>query len=202
MCKPENGCDFRRCEALCCYDGVYLSDTEIARLWRVIARHPALFPDASPEAFITEGCWQGACSRKTAVVEHAYQHPIPAHFNRTRCILADFNGACRLEAAAILEGKHRWAFKPDACWRFPLRLGVENGCQVLQGPPSVDTDPDAGPGYPGYASCLPCAGVADWRQAFAEEIAFWQCCTSQVHTGWDSARWRTRISIRPYPSGK
>lgn len=173
--REEEGtaCDFRRCESLCCYDGVYLSDLEIDGIWRVVQSHPEVFPAATKDSYFVEGCWQGVCGRKTAVVAHDYQRAIPAHFNRTRCVLADGGGACLLEAAAIKDGKHRWSNKPEACWRFPLRTRVDAGKLLLLGPPSLLDDPDAGPGYPGFASCVPCAGVANWRRAFAKEVEFW-----------------------------
>jgi hypothetical protein len=164
-------CDVTRCEAMCCYDGVYLEPQEEAFLLELVERVPAL-KDRLPAQFIVEGWWEGQhLGRKTATRAHAYRNPdFPAHFARTRCVFADAQGFCELEKLARSRGQHPWTFKPATCWLFPLHED-----QGVPEPPPVDAadDPYRQPGYPGYSTFVSC-GRHDprgrpWQEALLRE---------------------------------
>lgn len=167
-------CDVSRCEARCCYDGVYLMPGEEAFLRELVGKVPEL-REALPEEFIVDGWWQGEYyGRKTATRPHEYRSAdYPAHFTRTRCVFADEAGFCRLESFARGRGQHPWTFKPATCWLFPLH--VEAGKPV---PPVKHRreDPYRAPDYPGYSTFVPC-GSHDgrgkpWREALAVELDY------------------------------
>jgi hypothetical protein len=173
-CLKLTVCDVTRCEAMCCYDGVYLEPQEEAFLQELVARVPALRAHL-PETFIVDGWWQGEhLGRKTATRPQAYRNPdFPAHFTRTRCVFADGQGFCELEKLALSRGQHPWTFKPSTCWLFPL-----HEAQGEPEPPPVEAaqDPYREPGYPGYATVVPC-GRHDpqgrpWRDALSREINY------------------------------
>jgi hypothetical protein len=94
------GCDYRACEARCCYDGVYLKDGEPERIQAVVASDPGFFAHL-PEHYIVHGDWPGVSGPKTAVRPHSFHSPdFPEHFNQTRCVFAFEDGACSLQAFA------------------------------------------------------------------------------------------------------
>jgi hypothetical protein len=167
-------CDVTRCEAMCCYDGVYLEPQEEAFLRELVERVPSLKAHL-PEAFIVEGWWEGEhLGRKTATRPQAYRNPhFPAHFARTRCVFADAQGFCELEKLALARGQHPWTFKPSTCWLFPLHED-----QGAPEPPPVDPadDPYREPGYAGYSTVVPC-GRHDpqgrpWQDALLRETGY------------------------------
>jgi hypothetical protein len=165
-------CDLTRCEALCCYDGVYLRPGEEAGLVATVRAHPEVFASL-PEPYVVDGRWKGEPGRKTAVRPHAYRRAdVPAHFARTRCVFAQPDGRCSLQLLAVARGEHPWALKPRACWLHPLRVGPDG----LR-PPPVDPadDPDRQPGYPGFVTFTDCGrhrpDGAPWPDVLASEIA-------------------------------
>ncbi len=166
-------CDLAVCEAMCCYDGVYLRPGQEARITATVRAHPEFFAFL-PEPFIVDGTWQNRIrGRKTAVRPHAYRNPaFPPHFDRTRCVFAFPDGRCSLQVLATRLGEHPWARKPRVCWTHPLREGPGG-----LAPPPVDPreDPDhRGPGYPGYVTSTECgkprADGAPWRETLADEL--------------------------------
>jgi hypothetical protein len=167
-------CDVTHCEAMCCYDGVYLEPQEEAFLQELVERVPALKAHL-PEAFIVEGWWEGEhLGRKTATRPHDYRSPdFPAHFTRTRCVFADSQGFCELEKLALARGQHPWTFKPSTCWLFPLH---EEGGEPE--PPPVDpaNDPYRQRGYPGYSTYVPCGrhdpNGMPWQEALSREAGY------------------------------
>lgn len=169
-------CDIASCEAMCCHDGVYLSETEEQRLRALVARTPALQSRLPPE-FIVDGWFGGKrLGRKTATRPHDYCNPAyPAHFPRTRCVFADAAGLCELQKLGLARGEHPWRYKPFTCWMFPLDVAGDEAV-----PPSADPkqDPWRAPGYPGYVSVVPCGrhapGAAPWRAALAAELRHFQ----------------------------
>jgi hypothetical protein len=163
-------CDLARCEAVCCYDGVYLRPGEEAGLVTTVRAHPEFFRFL-PAAFVLDGVWNGRPGRKTAVRPHDYRRPdYPAHFARTRCVFAFDDGRCSLQVLAITRGEHPWAYKPRVCWLHPLFDGPAGLV-----PPPVDTadDPDRRPGYPGFTTFTDCGrhrpDGLPWLTALKEE---------------------------------
>ncbi|QIZ06826.1 hypothetical protein HFZ78_08980 [Priestia megaterium] len=114
------------CEAMCCYDGVYLNEGEEGKIANIVQNHSEFFTHL-PEKFITDGNWNNLVTgRKTATRPYLYKNPsFPMHFEKTRCVFAYENGLCSLQAAATALDMHPWKFKPKACWAFPL--AIKNG---------------------------------------------------------------------------
>ncbi|SMP01484.1 Tetratricopeptide repeat-containing protein [Laceyella tengchongensis] len=162
-----------KCEALCCYDGVYLLDGEEEKLKETVKNYPAYFTHL-PEEFVVDGNWRDLMvGRKTAVRPHQYQtDSYPIHFEPTRCVFTDENGLCSLQKVATDLDYHPWKFKPLACWAFPLRL-VDG---KITGPPEKDEqDPDyVDETYPGYMKFVPCGCHHDqgesWVELYKQEI--------------------------------
>ncbi len=167
-------CDYRTCEARCCYDGVYLEDDDIVRINEALALDREYFCDV-PEDWLTSGTWNGESGPKTAVRPHEYASPdFPAHFNHTRCVFAAADGACTLQSFAIERNQDPWAFKPLGCSLHPLRVHPK---------PTVTDPAERDPGYlhleyPGYATFAPCgqsrADGAPWKKILRDELAAWR----------------------------
>lgn len=170
LLKP---CDFFRCEALCCYDGVYLEAGEKDMVMEVVATYPEYF-NHLPDDPIIGANWRGLVQGdKTQVRPHAYEHPdFPKHFEKTRCVFAYDNGICSLQVAATRHDRHPWRFKPRACWLFPIK---GYGDMPIAPPLREEVDPDfVDQDYPGYTKFLPCGQEDDdglcWSQIFEQEI--------------------------------
>lgn len=167
-------CDVTACEAMCCYDGVYLEPQEEAFLRELVARLPELAAKL-PHEFIVEGWWNGRhLGRKTATRPHAYRNPdFPAHFTRTRCVFADAQGFCELEKLARGRGQHPWTFKPATCWLFPLH---EDDGEPEPPPRAPVDDPYRQPGYPGYSTFVHCGrhdpAGRPWQEALLRETHY------------------------------
>jgi tetratricopeptide (TPR) repeat protein len=147
-------CDYRTCEARCCYDGVYLQDDDVRRIQQAIRTHPEAFPQLPPEP-IVHGTWEGRGGLKTAVRAHQYQSPdFPEHFTASRCVFAAEDGACSLQVLGVRTGEGPWHYKPRACWAHPLHL---DGNDVVAPPlPGQQDRDDLGLAYPGYTNHTPC----------------------------------------------
>ena len=170
-------CDLQQCKARCCYDGVYLQAGEEKKIREVVASAPEYF-DNLPADFIVDGVWDNQpAARKTAIKSFESNGPdFPAHFSRTRCVFCGDDYKCMLQVLAVQRGLHKWRYKPEACWLFPLRTA---GDQLVP-PPTIDEpDPDAlEEGYPGYSKYVPCgqdrADGLPWQEALAEEVGKWK----------------------------
>jgi hypothetical protein len=170
-------CDLAVCEAMCCYDGVYLGSDEEARLTATVREHAEFFAFL-PSAYVVDGTWQDRLrGRKTAVRLHAYRNlAYPSHFRRTRCVFAFADGRCSLQVLATGLGEHPWSRKPRACWLHPLHEGAAGPI-----PPPVDSTADRDrrePDFPGFAPFTDCGrhrpDGAPWRAVLAEELAYYQ----------------------------
>lgn len=164
------------CQAMCCYDGVYVSAKEEKRIKRFVIEHKEFFQDL-PETLFEYSNWMGVVEgRKTKTKDFHYSNPeYPKHFNDTRCVFALDNGACSLQVVATKLGLHPWSVKPQSCWLFPLDVD-ENG-DVLPPPANKEKDPNYIKGvYEGYVSALPCGQCnstgADWRETYINEIEY------------------------------
>lgn len=168
-------CDLAACEAVCCHDGAWLTDDDEKRLRLAIRAAPEVFSGLPRVKVVTAGAGVDR-GRKTAVRPHVYRQR-PAHFTDTRCVFADPAGRCTLQLAAVQLGEHPWAYKPLACWLHPLRLTAgADGEPALLPPALPGADPDAAPGYPGYATFTPCGrhepDAPPWTDTLADEIAY------------------------------
>lgn len=169
-------CDLQQCKARCCYDGVYLQPGEEQKIREVVESAPEYFDDL-PAEFIVDGVWDNQPpARKTATKPFEDNGPdFPAHFSRTRCVFCSSDYKCMLQVLAVQRGLHKWHYKPEACWLFPLR---KTGEQLVP-PPTIDQpDPDAlGDNYPGYSKYVQCgqdcADGLPWQEVLAEEVSKW-----------------------------
>ncbi|WP_167347597.1 tetratricopeptide repeat protein, partial [Paenibacillus ihuae] len=75
------------CEAMCCYDGVYLNKGEEEMLKNTVSVYPQYFSHL-PTEFIVDGNWRNeVVGRKTATRSHQYTNrDFPSHFDHTRCV--------------------------------------------------------------------------------------------------------------------
>ena len=168
-------CDYKSCEARCCYDGVYLDQGDIEKLHKAVSNNSSFF-NFLPENYIVEGEWDGVKGEKTGVKPYTYISPdFPSHFNHTRCVFALKDGACSLQKLAITQGMDSWAYKPSGCWMHPLRISDENEKRLLSPPHFLEADPDSlGLKYPGYISFTPCGQHCSdgdsWQVVLQEEI--------------------------------
>lgn len=170
-------CDLNKCEAHCCYDGVYMKDGEETKIRGLVESAPDFF-SSLPKDFIVDGFWDGEYSgRKTATRPHDFERPdIPEHFTRTRCVFCSADHKCMLQVLAVQRGLHKWLYKPQSCWLFPLRI-----IDTEPAPPLAfdELDPNClGEDYPGFAKYVSCGrhrndGIP-WEQSLAEEIGFWR----------------------------
>ncbi len=165
-------CDLAACEGMCCHDGVYLSAEEERALRRLVFKRRAELPEL-PDRFVVPGA---GGAPKTAVRPHAYRQPgFPAHFPRTRCVFALPDARCALQALAVADGAHPWAYKPRACWMHPLR---ESATDPLPPPADPAADWDRADGYPGYVCFTRCGAHRPdgqpWEDALAGELARWR----------------------------
>lgn len=164
-------CDLRSCEAVCCYDGVYLTAEEERAIRALVRAEPEFFAFL-PRVFFRQGGDRHSRWRKTETRPWRYRSR-PAHFADTRCVFALDDGRCSLQALAAARGEHPWRWKPTACWLHPLRLSAEG---VLPPPADPADDPDRAPGYPGYITSTPCGAHREdgrpWPEALSAELAW------------------------------
>lgn len=167
-------CDLKKCEALCCYDGAYLHDSEETLIMETIKRYPDHFINL-PEEPIVDGDWMGKVKgRKTATVPYISKKDKPKHFTDTRCIFVTSDYKCSLQVLGSKIGVHPWTFKPSACWLFPLRL-IKN--KIIPPPKIDEKDPnDLGIIYPGFVKYTPCGIDYDdgekWYLVLKDEINY------------------------------
>lgn len=171
-------CDLNKCEARCCYDGVYLEAGEAEKIGNIVASAPEFF-NALPPGYIVDGSWGNGrvTGKKTAVRPHDFKaKDFPTHFNRTRCVFCSEDHKCSLQVLAVQRGLHKWAYKPKACWTFPMEL-----VDGEPAPPPARNEPDPnslGNAYPGYAKFVPCGqdrpDGEPWEEILADEIAYWR----------------------------
>ncbi|MFH0993068.1 MAG: hypothetical protein V1761_01820, partial [bacterium] len=167
--------DCARCDGRCCYDGVYVTTTEEARIRPFMKEHPEYFRHV-PEEFLEDGEWGFLFGGKRTVRRlHRYERTdFPRHFTQTKCVFALANGECSLQRAATDLWLHPWKFKPELCWEFPL-IGLFNDNAMEK--PHYFGEPD--PGYyddehPGYVSFLPCSRIDPnghtWKKMYKTEF--------------------------------
>ena len=167
-------CNLDECEALCCYDGVYLRDNEESLILQVIKKYPDHFINLQEEP-IVYGNWMGKVKgRKTATVPYISKKDKPKHFTDTRCIFVTSDYKCSLQVLGIKIGVHPWTFKPSACWLFPLHV-IDN---KIVPPPNIDEkDPnDIGIIYPGFVKYTQCGRACEdgekWNLVLKDEINY------------------------------
>lgn len=167
-------CDFLKCEARCCYDGVYLQEGEADRIKQLVEENKDFF-NFLPDEYIVSSSWgKSVKGQKTAVKNHEYKRlDFPSHFNKTRCVFALEDGRCSLQFYAIEHNIDQYKYKPIACQVFPIET---NQGEILTPLKSFEKDKYfMGANYPGYTNYTPC-GInrcdgRPWREACDFEIS-------------------------------
>lgn len=168
-------CNYKICEARCCYDGVYLQPDEVDVITNVVNSNPDYF-SFLPKDYIIKSKWNDVEGYKTATKPYSYKRlDFPKHFNQTRCVFALNDGACSLQKYAMDKNLDFFTFKPLACQLFPLEGNKGN---IL--PPSLNYKLDKyflGVNYPGYTNYTPC-GInrtdgEDWIDVLKKEISIY-----------------------------
>lgn len=163
------------CDNRCCYDGVYATQAEEMAIKQLRKRVPSYFRGI-PKEFTEDGEWGFLFhGKRTKLRAHDYSKPdYPAHFGRTKCVLALPNGECAPQRAGADLGYHPWRFKPSICWKFPL-IGLFNDNAMEKPHYFGEPDPHAyDDTQRGYLSFLPCAVVLEngvsWKQVYRHEL--------------------------------
>ena len=163
------------CGAMCCYDGVYISQKEEEVIKQFMLDNKEYF-DKYPNEIAKEEAWEDIVSgRKILTREfHSSNADFPAHFNNTMCIFAQEDGSCILQKVATDLDMHPWKIKPAACWLFPLDT---DGDKVFAPPKCVQEDPNYIPEkYDGYVTALPCGQYDQkgtlWTDVYYNEIEY------------------------------
>ena len=170
-------CDLAECQAVCCYNGVFLQHDEEARIRMLVAAYPEHFADLLPDDFVVDGEWRGVViGRKTVTRPHEYAGDVlPAHFKSTRCVFGHPDGKCSLQTLAVAHGHHPWSYKPRLCWLHPL---IERGPRLEPPPERPEDDVSRSEGFPGYVTSTPCGrhdpAGEPWSTVCAEELAYFE----------------------------
>ncbi len=166
------------CDNRCCYDGVYVTYSEEAKIKAHIQKYPDDFKEV-PDQFLEDGEWEFLFGgKRTKRVFHEYlREDYPAHFEKTICIFALKDGSCSLQRSAIKHHMHPWSIKPELCWKFPL-IGLFNEDALNHPHYFGEKDPHYYDEHqPGYLSFLPCSKVTDegisWKQMYRNELQYY-----------------------------
>ena len=172
--RPLAVCAMADCRGLCCYDGVYLDAPTEAAIAALVDERRADFAAMGldlPDDVVVSG--EGN-RRKTAT--KAWDGPVsvpdyPQAFNRTACVFHLDDGRCGFQVLAGADGLHPWAYKPHACWLFPI--------SISRGAIAVHDDrvhPSASPAYNDFVVTTKCGRTQpDGRpavEALAEELRY------------------------------
>ena len=181
------------CAGMCCYDGSFVEpDEEQALLLLLESRRETLSQWVSiPEVPFVDSRWPNR-GRQTALVPHTFPDSagLPPHFTTGKaCFLLTTDGRCSLELAARAEVKHRWHYKPIACWLFPIvaEYDGENMFRLY----SERDEPYTSDSYPGFVGYSKCSRTNDTgreaRRALSEELEYVVSLLA-AHEKWDAIR--------------
>ncbi len=159
-------CELDSCRAVCCHDGVFLSDEEAFVIETLIEENAELLAgygvEVSANSLVKDGA--GACRTAVRSVSAAeLAEDFPPHFPQTRCVFLDDRHRCALQRLSGDLGCPSWFYKPIGCWMHPLTLRpVRRGdSRPVLRLPGTEDDPLRGVGYPGFASCTPCGRACE-----------------------------------------
>ena len=113
-------CELVKCRAMCCHDGVILSDEEA----EVLSIHGG----ADGLAQTVDGTRR---TITTGATKDEMAEDFPDDFPKTRCVFLDSEHRCHWQLKAMDEKRHPWFYKPTSCWMHPLLLVQREGRPVL-----------------------------------------------------------------------
>ncbi|MDO5557153.1 MAG: hypothetical protein Q4G05_02795 [Clostridia bacterium] len=159
------------CGGMCCYDGVYVTESDIERIKECIKRYPEYF---KKEEYFETSQWKDYKGKLKTKTKNRDSVPnnYPEHFEKTKCIFQMSDGRCILEYIALKNNEYKWKYKPTSCYLFPLKC-VKN--RLI--PPIENKEEDANiyDDYDGYESCLPCFKQnKNYKETLKEEIEFYK----------------------------
>jgi hypothetical protein len=159
--RHYRACDVRECQAICCSGGsgfYYPQEPEAIR--RIAAEHGDFFARIGiplPEQLFDEETDEETGEVELSTNTRPYAYPPgakPAHFDATACIFRAPNGWCGLQQLGMEQGKDPWAYKPVACWLFPIELEHDGKPHIHVAHHSTDEYVDEDyPGFVGFTGC-------------------------------------------------
>ncbi len=159
--RPLRRCDIAHCQGMCCYDGVYVSESSAEILVQIARREAAFFAGLGldlPDRVIVEGDWKWKKGGlKTAVRPRPFSRTVqgfPSHFRDSACVFLAPDGRCALQLLSVQQGRHPWYYKPVKCWMHPITIEGEGESPLVLH--SAETDPFRFPGYDGFVSQIFC----------------------------------------------
>ena len=172
--RPLRQCELRQCKGMCCYDGVYVNEEEeevIGSVWRKNREFFSSTGVSCESEPIIETEWNGKKGRKTLVKSRVLSQIVdnfPTHFNNTACVFLTTEGYCSLQLLGVMQGKHKWYYKPLTCSLHPIFVSLLNKRVFL---PTDETDPHNSEGYPGYTSKTRCGKICSEGPLATESLA-------------------------------
>lgn len=160
--RPMKPCVLADCMAMCCHDGVHVSNVEARVIQQLLTEHASVLatygddlPSQPLEGTLSHGQWKTRV-RPAHIRDLAVNYP--RHFPRTRCVFLDEQHRCKLQRLATDTGRSPWFYKPLTCWMHPilLRPASRHHPRPVLTLADEDNDPQKGPGYPGFAPFTPC----------------------------------------------
>jgi len=111
------------CAGECCYYGVY---TDLKEHDQIITLKDKLIPLFDETQANDPGRWFEPPERDR---DFESGIAVGTEIINGKCAFLDKNGLCTLQKLAILEGKHKWKYKPLYCILFPLTI-YENSLTI------------------------------------------------------------------------
>ena len=105
-----------KCTGECCNYGVYTDESEQQKIFTLKEKLFPLFDESQPKdeaAWFEEPEKDKDFESGVAVGTQIYNH---------KCVFLDKSGLCSLQKLALLEGEHKWKYKPLYCILFPLTI--------------------------------------------------------------------------------
>lgn len=105
-----------KCNGECCFYGVYTDLNEAKNILSIKDRIIPLF-DESQTKDISK--WF-----ETPEDDDDFESGVAVgtEINNHKCTFLDKNGLCTLQKLAMMEGEHKWKYKPQYCILFPLTI--------------------------------------------------------------------------------
>jgi hypothetical protein len=130
------------CRAACCAKGVRIDKPEAERLAAFVRAHPEHFRHLSDPAHAlvpldflgTPHLWHTEVVTPSGIGRGGLYRALAAGAVVTAadqesgmCVFALSDGRCSFQLAALALGRHKWEYKPTACWLFPIRYTARTG---------------------------------------------------------------------------
>ena len=154
-------CEIGECEGLCCNggSGFYLPE-EPETISKAVREKSGFFERNNmnlPGKLFDEEVDEETNEVELSTNTHAATYRdglLPPHFPSTACIFKRNDNACSLQVLSVEEGRHRWWYKPVACWLYPIEL--EYGGKPHISVAHASTDEYIDDEYPGFVGFTPC----------------------------------------------